>query len=159
MNANESFPKTNSRLKRIQKVSGIFRTIFFACALVFGLLGLLGIYYFLCVGYAVEFWLAYRLFFYYAQGDLFTPKVVRYMRWIGITSILLGIWGVSRELSMVVSAGYLKYPPASGSQIMSWFQQIFYLLVFNFLPGFVIIFAAWIMDEGRKIQEEQELTV
>jgi hypothetical protein len=32
-------------------------------------------------------------------------------------------------------------------------------LVFNFVPGFVIIFAAWIMDEGRKIQEEQELTV
>jgi hypothetical protein len=25
--------------------------------------------------------------------------------------------------------------------------------------GFFIIFFAWIMDEGRKIQEEQELTV
>jgi hypothetical protein len=29
----------------------------------------------------------------------------------------------------------------------------------NLLIGFVIIFIAWIMDEGRKIQEEQELTV
>jgi hypothetical protein len=26
-------------------------------------------------------------------------------------------------------------------------------------PAFLIIFVAWIMDEGRKIQEEQELTV
>ena len=25
--------------------------------------------------------------------------------------------------------------------------------------GFLIIFIAWIMDEGRKMQEEQELTV
>jgi hypothetical protein len=25
--------------------------------------------------------------------------------------------------------------------------------------GLMIIFIAWIMDEGRKIQEEQELTV
>ena len=127
--------------------------------MVFGLLGLLGMYYFLCVGYAVEFWLAYKLFFYYAQGDLFTPKVVRYMRWIGITSILVGIWSICHELSASVNGGYLKYVPASGAEIISWFQQIFYQLVFNFVPGFVIIFAAWIMDEGRKIQEEQELTV
>jgi hypothetical protein len=27
------------------------------------------------------------------------------------------------------------------------------------LAGTIIIFIAWIMDEGRKIQEEQELTV
>jgi hypothetical protein len=27
------------------------------------------------------------------------------------------------------------------------------------LAGLMIIFIAWIMDEGRKIQEEQELTV
>jgi len=27
------------------------------------------------------------------------------------------------------------------------------------IPGFLILFIAWIMDEGRKIQEEQELTV
>jgi hypothetical protein len=28
-----------------------------------------------------------------------------------------------------------------------------------FLAGVVIVLIAWIMDEGRKIQEEQELTV
>jgi len=159
MTANESLPKIGSRLKRIQKVSRIFRNIFLACALVFGLLGLMGMYYALCIGYAVEFLLAYRLFHYYAQGDLFTPKVVRYLRWIGITSILLGIWNVSHEVCMAVGGGFLKYPTTSHWDIMSWFQQILYLFIFNFLPGFIIIFAAWIMDEGRKIQEEQELTV
>jgi hypothetical protein len=29
----------------------------------------------------------------------------------------------------------------------------------QFLLGPFVIFIAWIMDEGRKIQEEQELTV
>ena len=32
-------------------------------------------------------------------------------------------------------------------------------LAHGILPGLVIICFAWIMDEGRKIQEEQELTV
>ena len=159
MNANENSSKTNPRLKRIQKISGVFRTIFFACAVWFGLLGILGMYYFLCVGYAVEFWFAYKLFSFYARGDLFTPKAVRYMRWIGITSVLVGIWGTYHEMSMDVNANYLKYVPSSGREIIGWFQQIFYLAAFNLLPGFVIIFVAWIMDEGRKIQEEQELTV
>ena len=159
MNANDISPKANPRLKRIQKISAYLRTIFFACAVWFGLLGILGMYYFLCVGYAVEFWFAYKLFSFLARGDLFTPKIVRYLRWIGITSILIGIWSIYHEMSMNVNAGYLKHVPSSGQEIISWFQHIFYLLAFNLLLGFVIIFVAWIMDEGRKIQEEQELTV
>ena len=159
MNANEIAPKNSVRLQRIQKISAFLRIIFLICTVWFGLLGILGMYYFLCVGYAVEFWFAYKLFSFYARGDLFTPKVVRYMQWIGITSVLVGIWSIYSELSMSVNAGYLKYAPSSGQEIISWFQQISYLLAFNLLPGFVIIFVAWIMDEGRKIQEEQELTV
>jgi hypothetical protein len=159
MSANEISPKASVRLQRIQKISTFLRIIFFACAVWFGLLGILGMYYFLCVGYAVEFWFAYKLFSLYARGDLFTPKVVRYMRWIGITSVLVGIWSVYDEMSMNVNAGYLKYFPSSRLEIISWLQHIFYLLAFNLLLGFVIIFVAWIMDEGRKIQEEQELTV
>ena len=159
MNANEISSKKNTRLQRIQKNSAYLRTIFFICAVWFGILGILGMYYFLCVGYAVEFWFAYKLFSLYARGDLFTPKAVRYMRWIGITSVLVGIWSVYHEISMDVNAGYLKYFPSSGREIISWLQHIFSLLAFNLLLGFVIIFVAWIMDEGRKIQEEQELTV
>jgi len=37
--------------------------------------------------------------------------------------------------------------------------MILFHLVHNLVTGFVILFIAWIMDEGRKIQEEQELTV
>jgi hypothetical protein len=159
MNASETSPKTSFRLQRIQKISAFLRTVFLTCAVWFGLLGILGMYYFLCVGYAVEFWFAYKLFSFYARGDLFTPKVVRYMRWIGITSVLVGIWSVYHEMSMNVNVGYLKYFPSSRLEIISWLQHIFYLLAFNLLLGFVIIFVAWIMDEGRKIQEEPELTV
>jgi hypothetical protein len=32
-------------------------------------------------------------------------------------------------------------------------------IFFNVVPGLAIIFIAKVMDEGRKIQEEQELTV
>jgi hypothetical protein len=159
MNADETSPKTGFRLQRIQRISAFLRILFLTCAVWFGLLGILGMHYFLCVGYAVEFWFAYKLFSFYARGDLFTPQVVRYMRWIGITSVLVGIWSVCHETSMSVNAGYLKYPPSSGWEIFSWFQHSFYLLAFNLLLGFVFIFVAWIMDEGRKIQEEQELTV
>ena len=159
MNANEIIPKNSARLQRIQKIRACLRTIFFACAVWFGILGILGMYYFLCVGYAVEFWFAYKLFSLYARGDLFTPKVVCYMQWIGITSVLVGIWSVYHEVTMNVNAGYLKPVPSSGPEIISLLQHVFYLLAFNLLLGFVIIFVAWIMDEGRKIQEEQELTV
>jgi len=159
MSANEVSPKANPRLRRIQKVSSLFKTIFFVGAVWFGLLGILGMYYFVCVGYAVEFWFAYKLFFFYARGDLFTPNAVRYMRWVGIASILVGIWSISHELFMSVNAGYHQHAHSFGEEILGWSQEIIYQLAFNLLPGFVIIFVAWIMDEGRKIQEEQELTV
>ncbi len=32
-------------------------------------------------------------------------------------------------------------------------------IIISLFPGIFIFFIAWIMDEGRKIQEEQELTV
>src|SRR5258708_7742393 len=128
MNPNEIPPKANARLKRLQKISAILRTVFFACALWFRFLGILGLYYFLCVGYAVEFWFAYKLFSLYARGDLFTPQIVRYMRWVGITSILVGTWSIYHEYSVSVNAGYLKYLPSLSWQTIGWFQQIFYLL-------------------------------
>jgi hypothetical protein len=37
--------------------------------------------------------------------------------------------------------------------------QICIQIFFNVVPGLAIIFIAKVMDEGRKIQEEQELTV
>jgi hypothetical protein len=38
-------------------------------------------------------------------------------------------------------------------------QPLTGLPVFPLFGGFLIFLIAWIMDEGRKIQEEQELTV
>jgi hypothetical protein len=84
-------------------------------------------------------WNGYRLFYDYSRGDLFTPKSVESVRRIGYCCLLLGI---ESYLSRAVSSfGGLHDP------------------FFALFSGFIIFFIAWIMDEGRKVQEEQELTV
>jgi len=174
MNANEISLKANPRLERIQKVSTFLRTFFFVCALIFLYKGILFVvisiwntsecsladsngllFYF---GYAVECCFAYKLFSFYAHGDLFAPNVVRCIRWIGIVTFLIGIGSILNKFSILLGTGWF-IGTSSAKGIIGCLIWIFFQLFFNLLPGFVIIFVAWIMDEGRKIQEEQELTV
>ena len=177
MNANETTPTTNNvRLKRLQKGSFYLRNIFFVSAIVFGVIGLLGFWLsniagiyppisFLsdlwALGDALECWFAYKLFAHYVNGDWFAPKAVRWMRWIGILSLIRGSWNIWNNLH--VRLYDRLYDHIHGSpfmvQIIIYAQMIFSQLLHNLVFGCVIIFIAWIMDEGRKIQEEQELTV
>jgi hypothetical protein len=46
-----------------------------------------------------------------------------------------------------------------GLAILISLIQVCIQIFFNVVPGLAIIFIAKVMDEGRKIQEEQELTV
>lgn len=89
----------------------------------------------------------YRLFSNLERGILFGPDNVQCVRLIGwwlVAAPILGlgyqvsklIWAVSEPLRIDVSS-----------------------VPNELLKGFFVIFVAWIMDEGRKIQEEQELTV
>jgi hypothetical protein len=79
-----------------------------------------------------------RLFQLYEQGIFFAAKNVNCIRFLGYYLIIN--WVVRSQLQ-----GALHDPIELTSTGL-----------FN---GFLIIFIAWIMDEGRKIQEEQELTV
>src|SRR5277367_2814917 len=104
MNANEISPKANPWLNRIQKSSVYLRSIFLTSAVSFGVVGMLGFAITMAGAYsslsysvslfslsdAIECWFAYKLFSHYVNGELFAPKAVRWMRWIGILSLLRG---------------------------------------------------------------------
>jgi hypothetical protein len=79
----------------------------------------------------------YNLFRLYERGILFSARNVRYIRFLGYYLIL--DWAVIYQLESL-----------SQKMDLSFTQPFI---------GLMIIFIAWIMDEGRKIQEEQELTV
>jgi len=78
-----------------------------------------------------------RLFRLYGKGILFSARNINYIRFLGYYLIL--DWVVDYQMQ-----GELH-------DLMLITTQLYI--------GFLIIFIAWIMDEGRKIQEEQELTV
>ena len=175
MSANELSPIANHPLKRIQKASALLRMIFFISTVVFGLIGVLGYgitiagvqpglsFYlnFSSLGHAVECWFAYKLFSNYVNGDLFDPKAICWIRWIGITSLLMGGGNIWNALLQRLHDGYFQHINSSPLivEIVVYLQLMFFNLVHNLVFGLIIILVAWIMDEGRKIQEEQELTV
>jgi hypothetical protein len=78
-----------------------------------------------------------RLFWLYGKGILFTAKNVNCLRFLGYYFII--DWFINYRMQGVLRDLDLSTTPI--------------------FVGFFIIFFAWIMDEGRKIQEEQELTV
>jgi len=99
-------------------------------------------------------WFAYRLFKFYARGELFSSGVVHCLRGIGSMSILIGIIGCI--------FGVIQYAKFDPMTFHFWSAKVPLLILNSFykiIPGIAIICIAWIMDEGRKIQEEQELTV
>jgi hypothetical protein len=79
----------------------------------------------------------YHLFRLYERGILFSAKNVRDIRFLGY--YLICDWLVIYQLDGL-----------SHKMVLS-FNQIYI--------GLLVIFIAWVMDEGRKIQEEQDLTV
>ena len=78
-----------------------------------------------------------RLFWLYGRGILFSAKNVTCIRFFGWW--LMIDWFIEFQMRSALRDMDLSTTPL--------------------LIGLLVIFAAWIMDEGRKIQEEQELTV
>ncbi len=159
-------------MNRIQKVSGIFRTIFLIVAILcavavfwlnLALLTLHGAHAFTFILSAgVEFacaacaWFCYKLFNLYSHGDLFTPQAVGYIRRIGYTYFLMTV--VSFVAQIVPAIQLEKVALVSQPNHVELSGLLMKFAISSF-PAFLIVFVAWIMDEGRKIQEEQELTV
>lgn len=174
MNVNEIFPKANARLNRIQKVSRCFRAAFFISTLLLAITTLwcsAGLIFFSVIQWhgvgevmrfslaagtnfvcAVGAWFCCRLFNLYSRGDLFSSKIVHYIRRIACLCFIVML---AQFLCKWFLPGYNEpLETLPGWEWTAWLGLIFYLF-----PSFLILFIAWIMDEGRKIQEEQELTV
>lgn len=78
-----------------------------------------------------------RLFWLYGKGILFSAKNVNCIRFLGYCLII--DWFINYQMHGLLHDMDLSTTPI--------------------FVGLFVIFFAWIMDEGRKIQEEQELTV
>jgi len=83
------------------------------------------------------YWVVFALFRLYRQGILFSARNVRHIRSLGY--YLIVNWAIDYQMQ-----GALRDMPLNTNSLF---------------VGLLIIFVSWIMDEGRKIQEEQELTV
>jgi len=82
-----------------------------------------------------------RLLRSFARGNLFTARNINGIRWLG--GLVIGDWVVVKFLEAFASRS-----------VAVGFDDFAKLAI-----GFLVVLIAWIMDEGRKIQEEQELTV
>jgi hypothetical protein len=78
-----------------------------------------------------------RLFWFYSKGIIFSEKNINCIRVQGYCLIIGNF--IDLEMQRFIRDSSVSLSP----------------IIF----GLLIIFIAWIMDEGRKIQEEQELTV
>lgn len=178
MNANEISPKINPRMNRIRIVSRLFRVLVGILVVMWGLMSALfvlsSVKYALSGGQPMPATLhiafslhqAYtspfhvplpifligavqlclggfglillsRLFALYERGDFFKTGNIRYIKFLGL--VITGIWLTQTILELMAHQNNIE---GSG-------------LVY----GVLVFFIAWIMDEGRKIQVEQELTV
>jgi len=170
MNANENPPRAGTRLGRIKTASRIVR-LFIGVSLVIGAPLNLAAYFGWLPPFPAEkilvspnqlyasphempetVWalglvrlglsvfcglVLYHLFRLYEHGILFSAKNVRDIRFLG--------WYLMIDWVALYQLESLSHRMALS------FNQPFI--------GLLIIFVAWIMDEGRKIQEEQDLTV
>ena len=180
MNANEITQKPNSRLNRIQKISRILKVcvlLYFVkplcVVLAFKLKSIWSIHLassmvsifnhpyanasdipapmmvLFAIGTGIRLLGAisfYRLLNLYEKGLIFSAANVSEMKRLGIYLAGYGI--------LAVAATVIYY-----RQILLPWTLLDVVLSPWVVAGMAIYIVAWIMDEGRKIQEEQELTV
>jgi len=180
MNANEISPKANARLNRIKLVSRIVRyvvlanLIFNVCIFFVGRHGFyLGLHEIsirsylniLLLGFAsFWFWELASLFRLYERGLFFGAEAIRCIKILGILCLCGWLTMVALHFTGHPVMQFPNLPP--GTQVVIVQRDV--LFAFNFgtridfgplLVGASVVVAAWIMDEARKLQEEQDLTV
>jgi hypothetical protein len=118
----------------------------------------------LCLWY----WKLAKLFHFYERGLIFAAETIRCIQTLGILCVinwlLLSAYNVLGRIFPPPPPPALP-PHVTVTAVESPFRIGFFtfsIAGFNLgllLAGIIIVLIAWIMDEGRKIQEEQELTV
>ena len=184
MNANANVPQVTLRMHRITMVSRIAKYIcfvFLAFASGFFLLSSMAWSHWapkfngwrallvtlfqivLCIWY----WKLSRLFRFYERGLIFAAETNHCIKVLGVLFVTGGLINsvlrlLPKSLPPVLPVGVTQLAPTSTHAYHMGFFTFDFGTGIDFgllLAGAVIILIAWVMDEGRKIQEEQELTV
>ena len=186
MNANEMCPKTSARLNRIKKISRVLKVLFLLCLIclvwrgyflpfvhrmpdgfqvvwgTYATFSNVPLFAKLIVVLAAGVFLAagttcYQLLNLYEKGVIFSARNVQLLGRIGYLAFSYGLleaWGP--VLISTWSAWIGEFSP-------SLYSAAWGILVSLSSPwiigGLFLVVISYIMDEGRKIQEEQELTV
>lgn len=95
-----------------------------------------------------------KLFRFYEQAEIFTEGTVGCLRTLGRLLIGLFFAGIIEQPLMSVALT-LQNPP--GQRMLTFGLRSDNIAVLLF--GGVVVLIAWVMDEGRKLQEEQRFTV
>ncbi len=175
VNANKISPKANPRMNRIQKVSKCVR-LFLQYGIPLTIIAVMVLEY-LVVAHKITlpkpahpsnagsdsvtsagafqlwsilslvvyfFWYrtALKLFSFFEKGILFTAETVRCIQILG---------GIYFARFLVQLGLYFFAPSQDNHWLGTGLSDLF--------TGFLIIFIGWLIDEARKIREEQELTV
>lgn len=101
-----------------------------------------------------------KLFGHYARGEIFTADNVQQIRQIGVSAFLfVCVWIyeliANALLGSLVGGTPLEEP---GLAVRGWGLGVPWPLGVVF-TGIMIIVVSWIMDVGRELREEQDLTV
>jgi hypothetical protein len=168
MNANENSSKSDSRMKRIKYMSRFLKILLLSYIVVLGLIAILvkkhiiggpdllsgqsekakiyeAIFSLLSLLSVIAF---YRLLNLYEKGVIFSAENASQIRRLGYLAMAYALLKACNPI-FLPNEGVFTIPTALINFLFSpWF-----------FTGCFIIIITWIMDEGRKIQEEQELTV
>ena len=90
-------------------------------------------------------WLSYRLFGLYSQGVVFGEANVRYIKRLGYWMIAAWVISMPIQLLQLLQTEAVR--------------NFKFTVDGYFFGGVLVLLLAWIMEEGRKLQEEQSLTV
>jgi hypothetical protein len=189
MNTNTEINPAGARFQRIQTVSRVVRYVVLGCLVLaignglynFGLwssasmtlgfvwhsLMMLSFEIVLCLWY----WKLAKLFQFYEHGKIFAPETIRCIKVLGLLCVLnwllMSVYNTLFRLIPPPPSPAL--PPGTIVRSVTVVESSLHMGFFSFsyrgvnvgllLAGIIIVVIAWIMDEGRKIQEEQELTV
>lgn len=116
---------------------------------------------------AYWFWKLGRLFRFYERGLIFASATIRCIKMLGLVCIIG--WAINLGSSFMATQyprqEIILHPGQTMGPVHHYYMGFFsfdFGTGVNFGPfmiGIIIVLVAWIMEEGRKIQEEQALTV